>query len=63
MSEENPQFPNYQNSPGIPVASRDQAKPLQKMVSRMFKPKVKVPKKGLQSNQNVRINHKKVKFY
>lgn len=45
------------------MASRQQAGPLQKIIGRMFKPKMRSKGKGLQSNQNVKINHRKVKFY
>ena len=62
MNDDAPNFPQYQ-PPGIPVADRKQSAPLQKLISRMFKPKMRSPKKGLHSNQNVKINHKKVKFY
>jgi hypothetical protein len=62
-----PQFPQYDPPTGIPVASRKQAAPLQKIIGRMFKGRARTTrstgKKGLQSNQNVHINHKKVKFY
>lgn len=63
MNDEAPQFPQYQPPVGIPRADRKQSAPLQKLISRMFKGKVRSPRKGLQSNQNVHINHKKVKFY
>jgi hypothetical protein len=63
MSDEAPQFPQYPPPAGIPIADRKQAAPLQKIINRMFRGKVRSPRKGLHSNQNVHINHKKVKFY
>jgi len=57
------QFPQYPPSSGIPVADKKQAGPLQKIIGKMFKPKTRSRGKGLHSNQNVKINHKKVKFY
>lgn len=61
--DEVPEFPTYPPPGGLQIATRKQAAPLQKMIGKMFKGKVRSPKKGLQSNQNVHINHKKVKFY
>ncbi len=65
---EDSQFPNYP-PPGPPVADSKQSGPLTKMLTKMIAPKLKSrlmgkPRaKGLQSNQNVKIGHKKVKFY
>jgi len=58
-----PSFPSYQPPAGIPIADRKQAGPLQKMISKMFKPKMQRRGKALHSNQSVKINHRKVKFY
>lgn len=64
MTDENPpEFPQYPPPQGLQVADRKQAGPLHKMISKMIRPKIRASKKGLQSNQSVKINHKKVKFY
>jgi len=65
MNEENSiQF--IQHDPpkptGTPVTDHKTAGPLTKMVSKMLTPKLKMPRgKGIQSNQNVKIGHKKSK--
>lgn len=57
------------SSPHVHVATRDQAKPMLKLISRMVKMKnpkkiaVKAPtsgRKGLQANQSVAIKHKQI---
>jgi hypothetical protein len=63
MIEETDKTPTYQ-PPGLPVAEHKQASPLTKMVNRMLKPKMRLPRgKGIQSDQSVHMKHKKVKFY
>lgn len=58
------EFPQYDPPSGVPVADHKQAGPLTKMVSRMLKPKFKLPRgKGIQSDQSVHVKHKKVKYY
>jgi hypothetical protein len=60
------QFPVY--PAGIPTADRKQAGILNKVMSRMLKPKAKPlssrsGRKGLQSKQNITIRHRKQRFY
>ncbi len=56
-------FPQYQ-PPQTPAATTDQAKPIVRMINKLMQPKLKNPRgKGVQSDQNVHIKHKKVKFY
>jgi hypothetical protein len=70
MPDENPQRPGQLiSSPHVHVATRDQAKPMLKLLGRMVKmrpgkPAVKAPsaRKGLQAPQTVTIKHKKI-FY
>ena len=66
MSEEEVQFPKY-DPPGIPIADKKQAGPLTKMMNKMLpkriKPRLLGRAKGLQSDQNVHIKQKKVRFY
>lgn len=68
MTEEEVQFPHYQ-PPGTPVATKKEAGPLMKMMTRMLPKKIKprlmgrVHPKGLQSDQSVHVKHKKVRFY
>lgn len=66
QQEEKPlQFPNY----GTPVATKKDAGPLIKMMTRMMpkrvKPRLMGKAKGLQSDQNVHVKHgkRKTKFY
>ena len=58
-------FPHYPQ--GIPVAEHKQNSPLTRMLNKGFKPKMKArmfgKMKGLQSDQQVHVKHKKVKFY
>ena len=61
MNEETDKTPVYP-PPGPPVADHKQAAPLTKMVNRMLKPKMRMPKiKGLQSDQSVHVKHGKKK--
>ena len=65
MSDEPINLPHYpQPPPGLPVANRDEAKPLIKMISKMLKPP-QAPRRGkIQAPQTVKIGHrKKTKFY
>ena len=56
--------PQYPPPTGIPLASTDDAKPMVRMINKMLRPKLKMPRgKGLQSDQQVHVKHKKVKFY
>lgn len=46
------------------IATSDEAKPIVRMLNKMLKPKFKMPRgKGVQSDQNVHVKHKKVRFY
>lgn len=68
MNENNPPspvFPQYPNPNGLQIADKKQAGPLNKMISRMLPKKLsRAPKsKGIHTNQSVKINHKKIKFY
>jgi len=72
MPEENPERPGQLiSSPHVHVATRDQQKPMLKLLGRMAKMKhpgkpAKPPtrshsaRKGLQANQNVAIKHKQI---
>jgi hypothetical protein len=58
-------FPQYA---GIPTADKKQAGILNKVISKMLKPKAKPlssrsGRKGLQSRQSVTIKHKKRNYY
>jgi hypothetical protein len=66
MNNEQYPAPQFPSAPTAPFhATRDQAKPLQKLIGRMFKGKApnRSRGKGLSANQNVAIKHNKVKFY
>ena len=65
MTDEQPiQFPQYEPPKGIQVADRKQQGPLVKLMTRMLPKRIK-PKllgrtrKGIQSDQNVHVKHKK----
>lgn len=62
--EENPdKTPQYQ-PPGLTYVDSKDAKGMVRMINKMLGPKLRLPRKGLQSNQNVKIGHKhKVKYY
>lgn len=57
--------PVYQPPTGIPIADPDDAKPMVRMINKMLRPKLKMPRgKGIQSDQTVHVKHgKKVKYY
>ena len=60
-------FPQYQPPTGLHVATRKEAAPLQKMIGRMFKPKLPTrarrKTKGLRSKQDVHITEKKIAYW
>lgn len=63
MKEDTDRTPVYQ-PPGIPLATTDDAKPMVRMINKMLRPKFKMGRtKGIQSNQNVKIGHKKKVTY
>jgi hypothetical protein len=61
------QFPQYQPPTGPQLADRKQQAPLVKLMTRMLpkkiKPRLLGKPKGIQSDQNVHVKHKKVRFY
>jgi hypothetical protein len=65
--EQPPIFPHYQPPTGLHVATRQESAPLQKAISRMFKPKLKVPirrkGKGLKSKQDVHITESRPRYW
>jgi hypothetical protein len=63
MNETTDKTPTYQ-PPAPPLATSDQAKPIVRMLNKMLRPKFKMPRgKGVQSDQQVHVKHKKVRFY
>ena len=58
QQNQTPVFPEYPRPSGTPIADSKQSGVLAKRISKML-PKMKMPRRGIQSDQNVHVGHKK----